>query len=266
MKNMTTYHTHTAWSDGAAPLPAMCDAAAGAGVAEFGVSDHYVLLPSGHDVDWAMPLGFLDGYVAQVRDYIEMETRFALRLGLEADFFPETIGDLSARLEAHPFDYVIGSVHILDGFPIDADPSYWVPLSESERNTVWQGYLARMCGMAQSGVFDIAGHLDLPKKFGDQPTVDLSADFAAALDAIAAADMALELNTAGWDKPVAEAYPTLALLREARRRGIPLVITADAHAPAELTRHYPRAVALAREAGYTAQARFAGRKRVEVAL
>jgi histidinol-phosphatase (PHP family) len=265
MSNMTSYHTHTVWSDGTATLSAMLAAAGAAGVAEYGVSDHYVLLPSGHDVNWAMPCASLDEYVATVRAAMA-EVPFALRLGLEADFFPETIDELRARLAAHPFDYVLGSVHIVDGFPIDAEASYWEPLSEAERNAVWRGYLTRVRQLAESRAFDIAGHLDLPKKFGFPPTVDLSADFAAALDAIAAAGMALELNTAGWDKPAAEAYPAPALLREARRRDIPLVITADAHAPDEVTRHYPRAVALAREAGFTAQARFAGRQRTMVAL
>ena len=48
--------------------------------------------------------------------------------------------------------------------------------------------------MAESGVFDFAAHLDLPKKFGFKPAANLSAESSAALDAIAAAGMAIEIN------------------------------------------------------------------------
>lgn len=83
----------------------------------------------------------------------------------------------------------------------------------------------------------------------------------AALDAMAAADVAIEINTSGWDKPVREAYPSLHYLREAKRRGIPLVISADAHGPDHIARHLDRARQLARSAGYGQTVCFNGRKR-----
>jgi len=82
-----------------------------------------------------------------------------------------------------------------------------------------------------------------------------------ALDKIAAADMAIEINTAGWDKPVGEAYPSKFFLKEARRRQIPLIITADAHSADTLTRHFDRARRLAADSGYTEVLRYDKRKR-----
>jgi histidinol-phosphatase (PHP family) len=83
----------------------------------------------------------------------------------------------------------------------------------------------------------------------------------AALDAIAEAGMAVELNTSGWHQPCREAYPSPALLRQARRRGIPILISADAHAPADVARSFGPALLMAREAGYTQTVRYAARRR-----
>ena len=112
----------------------------------------------------------------------------------------------------------------------------------------------------------IAAHLDLPKKFGYRPTADLSGEAAAALDALKATGMAIEINTAGWSLPAREAYPSPGLLRAARERKIPLLINSDAHFPEFLTRDFNRARELAREAGYGELVRYEQRRALPVPL
>jgi histidinol-phosphatase (PHP family) len=170
------------------------------------------------------------------------------------------------RLEPYPFDYLIGSVHFIKGFPIDMNVGLWKELSENSRNEVWSGYWRCLRALAETRLFDIVGHFDLPKKFGCFPTIDLNSEALAALDAIASAGMTIELNTAGWNKPVREAYPSLFYLREACQRKIPLVINADAHKAEDLVCHFDRARALAAEAGYTELVRFHQRRRFSYPL
>lgn len=263
---LTSYHNHTTWSDGAPTLAAQIHAAQQAGITELGIADHLVLHPSGEEVEWSMPPDLLGDYVLELRAAAAEVRGLTLRIGVEADYFPETVEQLRERLEPYPWDFVVGSVHYVDGFPVDENARLWDALSEAERNKVWRGYWVRMRALAESRVFDFAAHLDLPKKFGYRPTIDLSAEIAAALDALAAAGMALEINTAGWSLPAAEAYPSLPLLREARSRGIPLLINADAHFPEFLTRNFDRARELAREAGYTELVRYERRQAIPYAL
>lgn len=263
---LTSYHNHTNWSDGAPTLAAQIHAAKAAGLDELGISDHYVLYPGGEQVDWSLPLDLLGDYVLELRAAATEVRGLTLRLGIEADFFPETIDDLRERLAPYPFDYVIGSVHYVDGFPVDENTRFWDALSETERNEKWRLYWVRIRQLAESGVFDFVAHPDLPKKFGHRPTVDLAAEITAALDAIAAADMAIEINTAGWNLPAGEAYPSLDLLKAARARELPLLINADAHFPEFLTRDFDRARVLAREAGYTELVRYERRQRYPVPL
>ena len=261
---LTSYHNHTTWSDGAPTLAAQIQAAKAAGLDELGISDHYVLYPGGEEVDWSLPLDMLGDYVLELRAAAHEVRGLTLRLGIEADFFPETIEDLRERLAPYPWDYVIGSVHYVDGFPIDENTRFWDALSPEEQNEKWRLYWVRIRQLAESGVFDFVAHPDLPKKFGHRPTVDLTAEITAALDAIAAADMAIEINTAGWSLPAGEAYPSLELLQAARAREIPLLINADAHFPEFLTRNFDRARDLAREAGYTELVRYQRRQRYPV--
>lgn len=263
---LTSYHNHTNWSDGAPTLAAQIQAARQAGLDELGISDHYVLCPWGEEVDWSLPLDLLGDYVLQLRAAAAETRDVTVRLGIEADFFPETVHDLRERLAPFPFDYVIGSVHYVDRFPIDAKAAHWDALTQDQRDEMWRVYWVRVRQLAESGVYDFLAHPDLPKKFGHRPTADLSTEIAAALDALASADMAIEINTAGWSLPAKEAYPSLAFLQEALRREIPLLINADAHFPEFLTRDFDRARDLACEAGYTELVRYEGRRRYPVPL
>ncbi len=266
MTYVTSYHNHTNWSDGSPTVAGQIQAARSLGLAELGISDHYTLYPGGEQLEWSMDLELLGDYVTHVRQAAVESKDLVVRLGVEADFFPETVEMVRERLAPYPWDYVIGSVHFADSFAIDGGGGDWVGLSPDEVNEKWSIYWQRIRQMAESGVYDFVGHIDLPKKFGYRPTADLTALENAALDAIAAADMAIEINTSGWSLPAQEAYPSPKLLSEAKRRDIPLLINADAHFSEFLTRHFGRARSLAREAGYTELVRYEGRERFPVPL
>lgn len=269
---LATYHTHSDWSDGKQTLREMLDAATRMGVGELGISDHWALHPEGEIMKWAMHPDALGEYVSEVLALRDEATRQAgpkIRLGLEVDWYPVRSDSpdpslpLRARLDKFPFDYLIGSVHEVDGFTIDGSPAGWQRMSPDEINHVHRRYWENMKSLGASGLFDIVAHIDLPKKFGFHATADLRKEIGEALDAIAAAPNrpVVELNTAGWSKPCADGYPTIEILQECRRREIPVTISADAHQPEHLLRDFDKAAARLAEAGYTRVARFANRER-----
>ncbi len=261
-----SYHNHTTWSDGEPTVAEQIAAARDAGIAELGISDHFTLHHHGLGVEWSMPVERLDEYVAALREAAATTEGVTLRVGVEADFVPETAAETRRRLAAMPLDFVIGSVHFLDDFAIDSVAADWERLSPDERDEKWRLYWVRIRQLAESGIYDWVGHLDLPKKFGFRPLADLTRERESALDALAAGGMALEVNTAGWRFPAAEAYPSLDLLRAAREREIPLLITADAHRTAHLSYRFTEARALAFEAGYRELVGYRARERFAVPL
>src|SRR2546421_186074 len=260
-----SYHNHTTWSDGKPTIREQVEAARAIGLTELGISDHYVAHP-GERVSWSMELSRIGEYAVAVLKETVDTRGVVVRLGIEADYFPETVDSVRDALAAIPFDYVIGSVHYVDGFPLDESAAHWDALTHDERDDKWALYWLRIKELAESGVYDFVGHLDLPKKFGHRSSRNLSALAAETLDAIAEAGMAIEINTAGWSLPAAEAYPSLDLLIQARAREIPLLINADAHRTEHLTRDFDRARDLARQAGYTELVKYEKRQRYPIPL
>lgn len=244
----STFHCHSLWSDGTATVSDMVCAAAAAGFTSVGISDHLVLHPQLPHVEWSMPteLAAVLAYCREVREAARTAP-LPVFLGLEIDFFPDNPRkpELMALLEEADVDYLIGSVHYLGTFPIDGSPEDWRPLSQKQITGYHRQYWRTLHQLAEEfPQCDVVAHLDLPKKFGFLPDQDLAADMAMALDALAAAGSRVELNTAGWDKPCAEQYPSAALLTECHRRQIPVVLNDDAHMPDDVGRHYDRALEL----------------------
>jgi len=149
------------------------------------------------------------------------------------------------------WDYLIGSVHYL-GSEFDFDNPKWLgKWAELDVEETWTRYWKTYEEMADSGLFTILGHPDLIKKFGYKPKGDLSRFYEPVIDTIAANGCLIELNSAGWHKQCEEQYPSLEFLDLANQAGIGLIISSDAHAPNEIGRDFPRAIEVAKQAGYT---------------
>ena len=265
-RQYVSYHVHSQWSDGKATIAEMIRAGAEAGLREVGMSDHSVLTSTPcPDDEWFMPPERLGEYVAEVQAAAGL-VNIPVRLGLEVDFFPDRVASIADVLQKTELDYVIGGVHSLDGFPLDSSPAYWEPLSQAQVNDLYAQYWACELQLVESELFDIVAHLDLPKKYAFCPTLDFSGEITAVLDAVADSGMVLELNAAGWDKTCAEQYPTQAVLQGCFARSIPTLISADAHATAEIARHYAEAADMLRAVGYRETAEFEKRQRRSVPL
>lgn len=154
----------------------------------------------------------------------------------------------------------------VEGFTIDGSPAKWQSLSEDEINEMNRRYWDHMKTLGDSGIFDIVAHIDLPKKFDFPPTIDLSTEIGIAFDAIAASGMVVELNTSGWHKPCADAYPTPEILKACFKRDIPVTLSADAHQREHLLRDFEKGMQRLHEAGYEHITRFQARKLVSVPL
>lgn len=255
------FHSHTPLCRHAEGEPeAYVDAAIAAGLSAYGISDHAPAIPEPFD-DWRMSAEELPEYFAWIdRARIRANGRIPIRSGLECDWLEGCepwIGELSDR---YAWDYLIGSVHYLGDWDFD-NPKWLGRWAESDVEAVWTAYWKAYARMAESGLFDILGHPDLVKKFAHLPSGDLDRFYEPAIDAIASSGAVIELNTAGWHKPCAEAYPAPRFLELACSAGIGLVISSDAHSPAEVARDFPRAIGVAKAAGYRETVLFEKRER-----
>ena len=251
-------HLHTPLCQHATGTPReYAESALDAGLAGLCFTDH-IPMPRWYDAPWRMRLEQLPEYIETVQAVQqEFAGRLDVRLGLEADFHPGTERFVEQVLGLHDWDYVIGSIHYLGAWGFD-NPEYADEYERRDLGQLYRDYYALAAAAAQSGLFDSIGHLDLPKKFGHRDPTEAALP---ALDAIAAAGLALDFNTAGWRKPVAEAYPAPEIVRAAAARGIPFVLGSDAHKPEEVGYRFADAVRQIGEVGGRVVT-FRGRKMV----
>lgn len=188
-----------------------------------------------------------------------------VKLGLEVDFFPETIDAVTELLAPYPWDFLIGSVHWIGGWSVDhGDVAY-----EFERRGVeqaWRDYFDVALAMAESGAVDVLAHIDVVKKFGHRPAAEPTDEYAAVARAAAGSGTAVEINANGLNVPVGELYPSPAFLKEFSAAGVPITLASDAHFPADAAQHHAEVVALARGAGYSDQLHFTERVPEKVPL
>ena len=255
------YHMHTPLCRHATGEPGEYAARAVAlGLPEIGFSDHSPMPQDDFDI-WRMNLDKLEEYVVKVRQAQKDFPQLTIRLALEADYLPgyeDWVRELAAR---YPWDYFIGSVHyVSEEWAVD-DPAQVSQWKNRDAHEVWSAYCARLKQAAETGLFDIIGHVDLPKKFGHRAPRDYAQLYAPFFAAAKKADGAIELNTAGLRKDCHEIYPSREILELAFQNGVPITFGSDAHAPGEVGMNFAEAVELARDVGYRECCQFARRQR-----
>jgi histidinol-phosphatase (PHP family) len=260
------YHMHTPLCRHATGEPVEYAArAAELGLTEIGFSDHSPMRRDDFD-NWRMRFDQLDDYVEKVRKAQKDFPQLSIKLALETDYLPgqeEWIRELAAR---HPWDYMIGSVHyVSQDWAIDS-PYQLSKWKEHDPYEVWSIYFDWLTRAADSGLFEIIGHADLPKKFRIIPKQDCTSLFDKFLTTAASKNVAIELNTAGLRKDCKEIYPNKQILQMAKDRNVAITFGSDAHAPAEVGMNFNEAIALARSVGYTHCRRFVQRKHQTVPI
>jgi histidinol-phosphatase (PHP family) len=259
------YHVHTVLCKHAEGDIAQYVATAKAkGIPEICFTDH-APAPDGYDHKYRMEIGQFPVYAGMVKSVLSPADP-AVLFGIEADYYDGCEGFLGEWLPAQNFDMVLGSVHYIGkwGFDSPENRSVW---DQVDVGDTWRNYFRLVGGLADTGFYDVVGHLDLPKKFGFRPPEkDIAEMVRPALDCIAAAGMSIEINTAGLRKQVGEIYPSATILALACERQIPITFGSDSHTPGDVGRDFDRAVALAREAGYTQCARYRARRKRLVPL
>jgi histidinol-phosphatase (PHP family) len=167
-----------------------------------------------------------------------------IRAGIELDNDP--IHSASGRkwIEKHwdKLDFVLGSVHFLDRDDqmFDSVPDGAEQFEGHDVDAIYADYLRRVREMAATGLIDCLSHLDLIKIHGHRPRAEVGAIVTETLDFIRARNLAIELSTAGWRKPVNELYPSDRIIELAIEKGICFTIASDAHSHAQLGDNYPR--------------------------
>ena len=247
---MIDYHLHVV-AHGDRPMTvenilAYCDVAKERGILQMGITEHDRYLD---EID-----------LAAFQEAREAQTDVELRLGIEIDFVPGKEERMDLDATALPYDYVIGSVHRVGGDEVDraTDQSIY---ERWDTYDLYDAYYANVRKAALSGRFEVLGHPDLIKIFRRFPDGDITGMLDETADAVAESGIVVDVNSAGLRKPVGEIYPSRELLEMFHRRGVPIILSSDAHAPGEVGMGYEKSLPLVRDVGYREVVTFRNRER-----
>ena len=197
--------------------------------------------------------------------YVEVITRakdagLPVLLGLEIDFFPDSIDAALELIAPYPFDILLGSIHWIDGWWFDRTHSIDEWVRRGHRN-VYERFFELETELAASGTVDVITHSDRVKYLGHRLTEEPTDLYEDLISAAKRSGVAMEVNTGGLRHPIHEIYPSPVLLRMAHEAGLDITFGSDGHTPDQAGGGLDLARAAAYEAGYRQRARFVARRR-----
>lgn len=192
----------------------------------------------------------------------------SLRLGIEADYFVGQEQELSSLLEGQPWDYIIGSVHYMDGWGFD-NPQTADRFEEVNLEELYSRFYETVEKMILSNLFDFVAHLDNLKVFNYKVNNESFNQqwYKRIADALKETDTATEVNAGLYYRyPVKEMCPSKDFLTTIVGKGVPITLSSDSHFPDDLGKYVEQNQRMLKEIGVTHVATFQQRERCLVQI
>ncbi len=263
-------HLHTSFSgDSDTPPEQQIERAVSLGMEHLTITDH-------HDMDF--PPSFcsfeldLDHYIPEMQRLRETcRGRIDLGIGIELGLQPQLTRELPSCTSSWPFDFVIGSQHLVRRIdPYEMDQAIE---ALGTWDNVCRTYLEEeLANLKQFDCWDIAGHLDYVVRYGRDRAGEYTWEkYGDVLDEILRTVIekgkGIEYNTAGfkaglgWGHPMPDAWK-----RYRELGGEILTIGSDAHVPQYVGDHFQEAGDFLKSVGFRYYCIYRNRKPVFLPL
>jgi histidinol-phosphatase (PHP family) len=252
----TDYHMHSTYSDGRSSPEDYITHAIAAGLSEIGFSEHLTLFKDLED--WNMNPVNISPYINHIRRLSDRIKSIKIKIGLEVDFFAGKEEEIKTFLSSLPLDYIIGSVHYMGEKTVDLGPEFYEGKSIDK---LFESYFDSVCAAVESEIFDIIGHCDLIRIYGNKPSADQEPLYRKLAKTMKAHNVAFEVNTNGRNRPLADFYPDRKFLHIFSEENVPVCVNSDAHMPSRVGQYFDEAYELLRYLGFTEMAVFDKRVR-----
>jgi histidinol-phosphatase (PHP family) len=265
--DLHTHHDRCGHAEG--KIRDYIEAAIEKGLSIIGISDHTPYFSS--EID--QPFPHIAMAKSQFKEYIDeviqlkqlYKGKIDVLLGVESDFYPEHVERYRSCFNPYPFDYIIGSVHHVDGISI-FKRDRWEGLTHLEKRKTKETYYHLIEKSASSGMFQILGHIDAMKGYYPSFSTIQTEVIEHTLKVIGECDMAIEINTSGKTKDVGGWYPADDLLDLARHYGVKVTFGSDAHIPDRVGDDFEFVQKHLKEIGFKEWVYFKNKKPILVSL
>ena len=254
------YHLHSEYSfDSSEKLEKICRKAVEEGLAEIALTDH-TEFPLRESAPWP-DFARRDAELETCRE--KFGARLKILSGTEKGQ-PWRDAEREAELSAVGLDFIIASVHELDGF---SDPRSY-PYSRENAEAFVNAYLQQMTHMAQICDYDVLGHVTWLFRFfpaeilEEFPPERFREGYEGLFRAVIERGRGIEVNCSGLRMPtIGKTLPSLPLLKLYRELGGEIVtVGSDGHSCRSAFSGLEEGYEVLREAGFSFAAAFESRK------
>ena len=195
-------------------------------------------------------------------DFINMlkNKGYPVKQGIEVCNFQNQTA-VTEILNKHNFDYIIGSIHFIEGWAYDTSS---IKKEWENRNVldVYKKYVEEIEKICYTKTYDILGHPFNIRLFKYIPKEDIKGLLERAVIALKENDMVIDINTGTlYRYPIEEISPYPEFMKMAAKYKVPIITSSDAHHPEDCGKHIDLAVEYAKSFGYKEVVVFNQRKR-----
>ncbi len=211
-------------------------------------------------------------FLLDIPDYLASAARLAgqykdripVRAGIELGLQPHLAARHAALLNKYPFDFVIGSSHVVHG----RDPYYPDFYEGRTEEECYREYFASILEniCTDCSDFDVYGHIDYVVRYGPERNKNYSyRKYQDLIDPILTAlierGKGIEVNTGGFSYGLGHPNPTEEIIARYRALGGEIItIGSDAHDTAHVAFAFERVTGLLKNCGFTCYTVFKKRK------
>ena len=224
-------------------LQAVIERAIEAGFTHYGLSEH---CPRYRREDLYVEEADLDteALVATFGRYVQhafaLRERYADRIQILVGFETERLPPegwaacMQQIRQSAPFEYIVGSVHDVDGRYVDYTPELTASIADDlgGREALHIRYFDAVTDLVETLQPEVVGHLDLVRKF-DGPSASFSPrvfkHIERALEAVRACGGVLDVNCGAHRRGLSPVYPLPEILQRAQAMGVGVTLGDDSH-------------------------------------
>jgi len=178
-----------------------------------------------------------------------------VRFGIELQYDPKAMNDIKRIIEELPFDFILGSVHVIDSIVISGGEHAGEIFGNMDEEAAYTKYFNEMLAWVETGLMDAVAHFDIVKKYGTEYYGPFQPEkykpiILKILQAMKNKGIGIELNTSCLHKRCKEIFPHPDILKWCLEVGIEnFTLGTDAHDIEIAGKYIPEAMEIAKSVG-----------------
>ncbi|PMP82496.1 MAG: hypothetical protein C0175_03535 [Caldisericum exile] len=249
MKIVEDLHVHTKFSKDSKEEPInYVNLAMDRDISYLGFSEHIDLDPFDKDFGYYKFNETYEEY-KRLKDFVD--NKFELLFASELTYQSNLHSSIENEVLTKPFDYIIGSVHRIDGYTISG-PHGVDYFKDIDEYTAYMRYFEEVLRLVETDYYDIVGHLDVIKRYGKNYYGEFHIDkyidiITEILKIVIEKGKVIEINASAFRQGFSMPYPSKEILElYVNLGGREVVLGSDSHSAKQFNAYLEETILFAR--------------------